>query len=343
MNIEKLLQHGLEAEIFTAAEALVVQGQRVKLHRRAGAAGTFSKFDLSSLTKPWVVANLLLRLQAEKRLDLEQTVSDFFRSKTLKDVTLRALLEHRSGLIAWHPFLPGELALPKPHFARNKKQIVKMILQEKKFLKSGSAETVYSDLNFILLGAILEKACGKRLDKWLYKKTTFPLQLTRHMHFLPLPVGKRPIHNYVPSEVCRRRGRLMQAEVQDENAYVMGGVAGHAGLFGNATAVYDVLFALSRHAVIAAELRSRLATPLAKRPRFVLGFDTVAAKKSHFGKSFDRASTLCHLGFSGTSFAWDLKRDLFVILLTNRCFFGRDNQKIQDFRVAFHDLVNQNV
>ncbi len=352
-QIAELFKTGLENEVFTAAEALVAKGGKILAHVHAGQITKMSHFDLSSLTKPIVVASLFLCLAAEGQVDLEETVDVFLPTTTLKNVSLRDLLEHRAGLVAWAPFLEAELVKGRPAFLQNKNKILKDILHHKKYLhREANGTTVYSDLGYIVLGAILEKMSGKKLSALFTLMLTRPLRFGKALAFNPISRATlKPYRSFVPSGVCLQRQRLLQGEVQDTNAFVMGGVAGHAGLFGNAQGVHRFLqqWRLAKNGIspVFPEdsfklLQKALKVPLKKRQRFVYGFDTVDAGSRNFGKHFARAHTLCHLGFTGVSFAWDLSKDVWVILLTNRGMFKLDNPKIYDFRTTFHNAVMQN-
>lgn len=352
-QISKLLNTGLDDEVFTAAEVLVAKGGKIVVHERAGQMTKMSHFDLSSLTKPIVVASLFLYLAAEGQVDLEETVAEFLPTTTLKNVSLKDLLEHRSGLVAWVPFLENELTKKSPAFAQNKNKIIKDILRNKKYLrKTQAGKTAYSDLGYIVLGAILEKMSGKTLSALFTLLMNRPLHLGKALAYNPISsVAFKLSRSFIPSGLCLHRQRLLQGEVQDANAFLMGGVAGHAGLFGNALGVHQFLqqWRLAKTGVspvFQAEsfklLQKELKVPLKKRQRFLYGFDTVDAGSRNFGSGFSRAHTICHLGFSGVSFVWDLSKDVWVILLTNRGMFKLDNPKIYDFRKKFHNLVMQN-
>lgn len=348
MELEALLQDGLDRHVFTAAEALVVSRKKVQFHHRVGKCYKNSKFDLASLTKPLATGLLALQLWDEGVLDLDQPVSDFFKTKNLKCVTVRELLEHRSGLQAWHPFLRNQLSKSKMDFAANREKILRSILNDKGMLQKKQG-VVYSDLGFIVLQAILEKAGRGRFQFLVGKKILRPMGIRNSIFFRDQSLKLKFAKQFVPTEFCVHRKKWIQGVVQDENAYLMGGVAGHAGLFGNALAIHRILLELDKaragqskvfSEAVALALFKGLRQPIAKRERFVLGFDTVS-KPSFFGTTFSRKMSLCHLGFSGTSFVWDLKKDVWVVLLTNCRVFGRESQKIQGFRVKFHNAVKE--
>lgn len=348
--IQTLLENGMQNEVFMNAEALVAVHGKVMAHVRVGHSPTQKRFDLSSLTKPIVTMSLCFDLQNKALLRWEDSVSDFLTTKTLQHTSVKDLLEHRSGLMAYHEFLPYQLKCRQTDFWQNRQEIVKEILTQKKFLTGKPGATLYSDLGYIVLGEILQWIRCKPLDKMFRVLIANKINMRTELHFLPLPQKRILRDGYVASEVSRARARLLWGEVQDDRCYLMGGVAGHAGLFGTARAIHLFLaqwrLAEEKKSKIFAkesflQWRLALAHPVVTRSRFVFGFDTVDADSKNFGSGFDRQNTVCHLGFSGVSFVWDLSQDAWVILLTDRCMFGGDNQKIYGFRKTFHDRVTE--
>lgn len=351
-KIIQFLNQGLKSDVFMSAEILVAHKGKIKVHCQTPGLTQSSRFDLSSLTKPVVVATLVTKFVDEAKLDLHQKVSDFFSTTTLKNVTIEDLLNHQSGLKAYALFLPEQLKKKSPTFSKNKQKILKDILNNKKLIETKRAQkTIYSDLGYIVLGAILENISGMSLDRLFENEIAKPFGWKKNLHFLPLTsIPKRSVRFYVPSGLSLSRMCLMQGEVQDDAAYVMGGVSGHAGLFGDALGVHQFLtewrLAESGESELFSKhsfqwLASKLKEKLKNRPRFVCGFDTVDQDSRNFGNGFARSASVCHLGFSGTSFVWDQSKDLWVILLTNRGMFKLDNPKIYDFRKTMHDLVLQ--
>jgi CubicO group peptidase (beta-lactamase class C family) len=172
------------------------------------------------------------------------------------------------------------------------------------------------------------------------------LGLAEDLFFLPLD---RPLAvdrtRIAATESCRWRGRTLQGEVHDEHGWLMGGVAGHAGLFGTLHGVLalgewilDLWQGRTEHSTIpVALLRTALERQLANGT-WCLGFDTPTVGSSSSGRYFSPCS-VGHLGFSGTSFWIDPKRDVVVVLLTNRVHPSRENTRIRRFRPFFHDQV----
>ncbi|MGD9009434.1 MAG: serine hydrolase, partial [Desulfobacteraceae bacterium] len=149
---------------------------------------------------------------------------------------------------------------------------------------------------------------------------------------------------FAATELCPWRGRLLKGRVHDDNAYAMGGIGGHAGLFSTAAAVFHVVQALldvdagsHRHSPFEKDC---IQTFLKRQSlgRFALGFDTPSSEGSSAGRFFSRYS-VGHLGYSGTSFWMDRQKAVIVVLLTNRVHPTRFNPGIKAFRPQLHDAV----
>jgi CubicO group peptidase (beta-lactamase class C family) len=212
--------------------------------------------------------------------------------------------------------------------------------------------TLYSDLGFMLLPAVVEAISGLPLDRFCQERIYRPLGLST-LGFNPLPIteNRKPKTEnrlYAATEMGLIPGRNIFGEVHDENAWAAGGVAGHAGLFGAGPEVFALLAALYRahqgdpgQPFSPATVRLFL-TPVAPGTR-ALGFDVPGpeAAQCSAGRYFSPAS-VGHLGFTGTSFWLDLKLGQMVVLLTNRVHLGRDDKtKIQAFRPRFHEAASR--
>ena len=148
-----------------------------------------------------------------------------------------------------------------------------------------------------------------------------------------------------PTEASSWRNKIICGEVHDDNAYAMGGVAGHAGLFATARDIHGLLACLGRclrgvddflPGSIVEKFFSK--DESVENARFALGWDTRASDKSASGAGFSPL-TVGHLGFTGTSLWWDLEKNCYIILLTNRVHPTRSNEKIREFRPHVHDLM----
>jgi CubicO group peptidase (beta-lactamase class C family) len=247
------------------------------------------------------------------------------------DVTVRHLLDHSSGL-------PAHAKLFETTSGRA--AFLERIVAEPLAYAPGT-ESRYSDLGFMLLGLLIEARLEAPLDA-LFQ--TIAEQLDGPMLFTPPDAMRRSI---APTETDPWRGRTLQGEVHDENAAALGGVAGHAGLFGTARAVGSfaqlILQSLSadtplaRHDTMRA-FATRSAVPGSSR---ALGWDTMLPTSSCGTRMSARA--IGHTGFTGTSLWIDPENDVYVVLLTNRVHPTRAGEGIQELRRSLHDAVMRDV
>lgn len=315
-------------------------------------------YDLASLTKPLVTGTSILLLIQRAKVMLEDSVQGVLtelEGTPIGQATVRDLLAHRSGLPGWRPFyerLDQEDVVPEPSGGNQpmKQHVLKMIRDEPLIYTRGE-RSIYSDLGFMLLGFLVERLSGMALDLWCQEEIVHPLQADPMM-FCPTTWGAqldviRPLvdgSRIAPTEQDERRNRLLCGEVHDENAAAMGGVAGHAGLFGTAESVLAVSGAWlrgyhGRESILDAKLVRQFTTrqESAAQSSWALGWDTPSAPSSS-GSSFSEQS-FGHLGYTGTSLWIDPLRELEVVLLSNRVHPSRRNEKIKTFRPYIHDLV----
>ena len=352
---ERLLREAVEAHVFPAAAVEVGHRAGPRWSAAAGAhtydpyaaAVTMDTvFDLASLTKVISTATLMMRAVDADRVGLDEPVASRFREWRGADreaVTIRDLLTHSSGLPAYLPFF-------RDHTGRQEFQhaICTLPLEY-----PARTQSVYSDLGFILLGFILEDAAAGSpgfggVSGAYDPSASLAAQFQRFSSFVTdEPLAFNPPRTWrtrtAPTEVDLWRGRLLTGEVHDENAWALGGAAGHAGLFGTAGAVgafaRAVLRTLAGEHVIAepATLREfvrRAGVPSSSR---ALGWDTMLPTSSCGTRLSPTA--IGHTGFTGTSLWIDWERDLYVVLLTNRVHPTRENDAIRRFRPALHDAV----
>ena len=295
-------------------------------------AGTL--YDLASLTKVVATTTMAMILLDEGWLRLDQPVQKIlpgFQGPGKETVTVRHLLTHSAGLDATAPLYKE---------VRGKAAYLERIQAMDLSYPPGS-RSLYSDLGIILLGEILERTAGKPLEVFAHEKVFKPLGM-RHTLFRP-PAALWP--RIAPTENDPWRRRVVQGEVHDENAFAMGGVAPHAGLFSTAGdlarfarmmlngGVLDGRRIVSRETV---ELFTRRAG-ITNSDR-ALGWDTKSAEGSSAGALFSPRS-FGHTGFTGTSMWIDPDRQLYVILLTNRVQPTRENHLIREVRPAVADAV----
>lgn len=303
-------------------------------------------FDLASLTKPLATALSILCLKNQGMLCLNDRLSDLLEQPVpvdKKTITLAQFLQHNSGLPAHRPYFESLRALP---VGRRKTELLAMLLAEP--LVASPGETViYSDLGYMLLGLIVEKKTKHPFNTFVKERLYAPLGLAEEICFNPINAPTfSPGTIFAPTELCPWRQRILYGEVHDDNAHAMGGVAGHAGLFGRAQAVLtlsrfllDLFNGETEHPLLlSSDLHEATNRRIQPGNTWGLGFDTPSATQSSAGDLLSRLS-FGHLGFTGTSFWCDPERNLAIVLLTNRVHPSRDNTQIREFRPRFHDAV----
>ncbi len=316
-TVQALILEAHAARAFPAAAIEVGQTAGVawrwtagRLTYDEGAAETTpdTLFDLASLTKVLATTAVAMRLVAARRLLLDSPVAAYvpdWRGADRQAVTIADLLEHTSGLPAWWDLYRH--ATSRREFAH---EISALPLEYRPRSRS-----VYSDLGFILLGFVLEASGGAALDAQFDAIGPGPDLL-----FRPPPDLRERV---VPTEDDRGwRGRLLRGEVHDENTWALGGVAGHAGLFGTVGAVGRAARLWLRTRVEATVLGEPWLLRRFLRPSRVpsstraLGWDLMRPTSS-CGTRLSRAA-FGHTGFTGTSLWIDPTHDVYVVLLTNR-------------------------
>lgn len=280
-------------------------------------------FDLASLTKPLATATSALLLAAEGRLDLDQPVARLlpaFARPDKRTIRIRELLLHTSGLAQVGPLAQVEQG--------HDVAIDRIAAQP--LASAPGTRFRYSDLGYLVLGALIEKASGSRLDALASARVFTPLGM-RDTHFFVAP---RDVARTAPTET--RDGRTIRGVVDDPRAYRLGGVAGHAGLFSTAEDVARFARALLSGGVshvsadgrvsssrtlpaqVVAQLLDVEPVPGARR---TLGFDA-ESPYAHGRGTLLSAHAVGHGGYTGTSLWLDPARDLFVVLLSNRVHAG---------------------
>ncbi|MBU4231657.1 MAG: beta-lactamase family protein [Desulfobacterales bacterium] len=366
--LQKLLEAGVSQGVFTAAVALA--GLKGEL-RWEGAAGFLSSdpgaaaatadtvFDLASLTKPLATTLALMVLAGRGQLDLATPLGEVLPAAWLppdkRPLTLRYLLTHRSGLPAWRPFYAQVLAAP----ASARPGLLARLAAATPLEYPPDTATLYSDLGFMLLAAVVESLSGQNLDRFCREAIYRPLGL-KTLGFIPLPQPAQTVPTtenrkpktenrmYAFTEPGLIAGRPPAGEVHDENAWAAGGVAGHAGLFGPGREVFHLVASLWQ--AYSGEKTGPL-TPAAVQLFLTVppgadracGFDIPGADPATraAGRYFSPRS-VGHLGFTGTSFWLDLDSGQMVVLLTNRVHLGRDDKtKIAAFRPRFHEAASR--
>jgi CubicO group peptidase (beta-lactamase class C family) len=295
-------------------------------------------FDLASLTKVITTTTMamvlyergLMSLDASLQMVLPEfvTLAPPYQRERRSRVTVRMLLAHSSGLPAYERLF---------EFARDRDELMRAAITTPLVMEPGT-HAAYSDIGFILLGEVLARLSGSALDRFAEQEIFAPLGMER-ARFNPPEDWRLAIPPTEEDKTFRKR--IIQGEVNDENAFVMGGISGHAGVFAPATDVARFAECMLRGGTpILNPDTVRLFTGREASPQGTsraLGWDT----PSHPSSSgiMLTPSSFGHLGFTGTSLWIDPRRQLSVTLLTNRTWPHRSAQAIRQIRPVVHDAI----
>ena len=379
-GIKSTIERGVEEGAFPGAVLLVGTGGEVIFCEAAGNRSLVPEkipmkrdtiFDLASLTKSLATTLVIMKLVEEGKIELDRKIADLLPHASLankKDLTPRLLLSHSAGLVDWKPFYASLMDYPM----RDRKRMLRQWIIEEPFVYEPGRGNMYSDLGFMLLEWIIEECTAENLAQVVQKHYYEPLGLKRTL-FIPIeenpprsPFGKGggeinssqsppgkgkdqragEAGEFAATEDCPWRKRVLQGEVHDDNAWALGGCAGHAGLFSTAEEIYTIANMLREHffGKRSDYFKPETVKEFFRRQNIVegsdwaLGWDTRALQGSSAGKYFSRDS-VGHTGFTGTSIWMDLKKDVIAILLSNRIHPKRDNEKIKQFRPLIHDAI----
>lgn len=296
-------------------------------------------FDLASVTKVIATTAVAMLIYERRRLKLDAPLASFLpefvslaprhQQAAREAVTIRMLLAHSSGLPAYEKLF---------EFAQSRDELIRAALTTHLVAAPGT-RAEYSDIGFILLGEMLARRADLALDLLARQEIFTPLGMTR-TRFNPPAEWRSAIP---PTEDDRTfRKRIIQGEVNDKNAFVMGGVGGHAGVFSSASDVACFAECMLRRGTplfqpATVKLFTRREEGPARTTR-ALGWDTPSLPESSSGTRFSQAS-FGHLGFTGTSLWIDPGRQLSVTLLTNRTWPNRASQAIKQVRPLVHDAI----
>ena len=362
------MANAVQQGVFPGAALLVRQSGKL-LHRQAygfrslepnrSPATLDTIFDLASLTKPLATTLAVLLLIKDKKLSFDDRVCQFlpdFSCAQKSIVTVRHLLTHASGLPAWRPYFKKIRQEDQTRGGgflgtRQAREWAYRQIQHESLEAAPGERAVYSDLGFMLLGAVVEALSGTDLDLFCQANIFQPLGLPTTTFINIETPQAQPLSSdrFAATERCPWRRRVVCGEVHDDNAFAMGGVAGHAGIFSTVDEVDRLVSCLidchqGKHDFLPSELLQECWTRDGRVPgsTWALGWDTPAPQGSSAGDLFS-AHAVGHLGFTGTSIWIDLERQVHVILLSNRVHPSRDNIAIRDFRPRLHNAVMQAV
>jgi CubicO group peptidase (beta-lactamase class C family) len=374
-----LFEEALNSGLFPGASLIVARGGEVVLEAAWGGVtyvpwsarvSPITVYDLASLTKPLAVTLSAMALIEKGKLQLDDTLGSVLSDVPLDkiQISVRHLLGHTSGLPACRSFYKELI-----HLVPDSRPLkMKKLLLAEPLISAPGTQAEYSDLGFMLLGWVIEGLTGKGLADAARELVFEPLHV-KGLYFVPPDatatgqiIHKPPLTNgetgdfiqmcrngiVAPTEVCPIRKRVVCGEVHDLNAWVIGGGAGHAGLFGTAGSVARLLLGLL-DVYKGRGICPNFSESLLKEfwhiqgsragSTWALGFDTPSPIDSTAGSGFSPES-IGHLGFTGTSFWMDLEYELLVVLLANRTFPKADREsqdKMRRFRPLLHNLVRE--
>jgi len=342
-RVFELLQHAIAERAFPAASLAVTHRGKLIVLKSIGRFSyepnspqvtTGSIFDLASVSKVVATTSMAMILYERGLLDLEAPIAAIIpefgdASDSRKaEVTVRMLLAHSSGLPAYEKLFLR---------VKNREGLLAAAFTAPLTADPGT-RAEYSDIGFIILGAALERIADEPLDRFCQREVFGPLGMGRTT-FNPPATWQASIVPTADDRAFRRR--VIQGEVQDENASVLGGVAGHAGVFSTAQDI-----AIFAHAMLnggAPMVRREALAQFTRRESSpagtsrALGWDTPSTS-SQSGEYFSSYS-FGHLGYTGTSLWIDPERQLSVAFLTNRTWPDCKNEAIKRVRPLVHDAI----
>jgi len=341
-SLAAVLRSGVADRAFPGAYAVVGDSRGIIAQLGAGhldwaaspAPTSRTLWDLASLTKVLGTTTALAQLVERGRIDLDAPVQRYVPDWTgpqKERVTVRHLLTHTSGLPAFKPY---------DQQTHDPDSIATLIFHTELERAPGDS-MIYSDIGAFMMGRVIEKVSGERLDDYLRAHIFRPLGMSETMFNPPRRLWPR----VAPTEFDSLRGGLVRGKVHDERAYYMRGVAAHAGLFSTAADVARFATAMLRGGTLEGRRILRRETierftayADSGRSNRALGWQKPpAAWAGHFMSS----KAFGHTGFTGTSIAIDPELDLYIILLSNRVNPTRNNPKIGDVRARLADAVVQ--
>ncbi|MBZ0199031.1 MAG: beta-lactamase family protein [Ignavibacteriaceae bacterium] len=343
-NVDSIVLNGINDTAFPGAVVLISKDGKIFYERAYGhftyeknsnPVKTTTMFDLASLTKVIATTNAVMICVDRGLFSLDDKVVKYipeFGANGKDIVTIKNLMMHNAGLIAWKPFFKTDI--------KTADELLNYIYNSELKYEPGT-KTVYSDWGLITVGKIIERVTGNTLDEFCSKEIFKPLGMTRTM-FNPPAELKNEI---MPTELDNYwRHRLVQGTVHDETSDMLGGVAGHAGLFSTAGDIAKISQMLLQKGsydgkqYIKPETVEMFIKRQSSKSSRAIGWDTKTKEASTAGTLFDLTS-YGHTGFTGTSVWTDPTRKLFVVFLTNRVYPTRENSKLYQIRRRLHDAV----
>ena len=352
-KFDSVINSGITNRFYPGAQAIVGNNSRIIYEKSYGRFTYDAKspevkndyiFDLASVTKVIATTSAIMKLYDESKLSLDDKVIKYipeFNNNGKQDITIQNLLLHNSVLKAWIPFYKT---------CKTKEEALNIVYNTK-LEYTPKTKFIYSDLNAILLGIIVERISGLSLDIYCKDNIFEPIGMVS-TYFNPQDKSIA-----LPTENDTYwRNRQLQGEVHDESASILGGVSGNAGLFSNAKDLYIFMKMMlcngtyfniyqkgSQFEQFVSDSTVKLFTSKYDRTTYLntraLGWDT-KPEENHYrtqcGELFSENS-FGHTGYTGTSVWCDRDKKIIVIFLTNRVYPSRDNNGIKEIRPEVHN------
>ncbi len=346
-SVRLMMHQAVRDSVFPGAVLLIARHGKIVMHEAFGNLGygeyaqpvpLHAVYDLASVSKVVAMTTACMLLYERGKLDLDEKVQTYLPEFTGKDkekVTVRHLLTHCSGLVAFRLYYKDY---------KTADEIINVILREELEYPTAT-KTVYSDLGAILLGKIVERISGKTLEVFCHDEIFAPLKMGETFFNPPAQFLPRIAPTEFDTWTEGRKGKFSHGVVHDENAYRLGGVSGHAGLFSSARDLaiflqmllnggsYGETKLLSPKTIALFTSRQNLVTGSSR----ALGWDTADGSNSAGKLMSERA--FGHTGYTGTSVWADPQSGLLVVLLSNRVHPTRENRRILPFRAKLHEAV----
>ncbi len=347
-EIDLIMQSAVSDSVFPGATLLFGRGDEV-IYSKGFGHFTYDKsspetkpnsiFDLASVSKVVATTSAAMILVDESKLDLDEKVITYlpeFNNNGKDKITIRNLLLHNAGLAPFKKYY-DEFSTAE--------EVINDIMNLPLNNPPGE-KFVYSDLGMITLQKVIERISGNPMDVFLHEKLFTPLEMNQTMY----NPSNELRNNCVPTELDNFwRMRLLQGEVHDERAYMLNGVAGHAGLFSTTEDLSNFVIMLLNNGrykekqIIDPIIIEDWTSKQSEQSDRGIGWDTKSIDGySSAGTMFSKNS-FGHTGYTGTSIWVDKESKLFVILLSNRVHPTRANKKISEFRPIIHDAIFKNV
>lgn len=340
-SVERALIEKLQTSILDVTPGVVVRAYH---HGRmicdVQVGQTFPIYDFASLTKVIFTQQCLMQAYDQGLWHFDTRVKEILPDWSFESMKITELLTHTSGLDWWKPFykdIDQNLSFDEKRLWLFR-QINQSELQK-------NPKSVYSDLGFMTLGFVLEKLYKKNIfEVWQEALDNFYPTTSMNFHLQNKPIND--LQQYAPTEECAYRGKVMRGEVHDENCWALGGVSSHAGLFGSIDdlSTYGLLLRSQLHGIARYKIKQKTAQLFAARAidqdvgDWALGYMMPSAETASCGPHFSLQS-IGHTGFTGTSFWYDPRQDLLVLILSNRVNYGRENKKYISLRPQIHSWI----